>query len=34
MGYEEPEKEEKEEEKKPFNFHSVFDEKGNFKKTM
>lgn len=34
MGYEEPEKEEKEEEKKPFNFHSVFDEHGNFKKTM
>lgn len=30
MGFEEPKKEEKEEEKKPFNFHSVFDEKGNF----
>lgn len=30
MGFEEPKKEEKEEEKKPFNFHSVFDDKGNF----
>ena len=34
MGFEEPKKEEKEEEKKPFNFHSVFDEHGNFKKTL
>ena len=31
MGFEEPKKEE---EKKPFNFHSVFDEHGNFKKTL
>lgn len=31
MGFEEPEtKKEEPEEKKPFNFHSVFDEKGNF----
>lgn len=30
MGFEEPKKEEVEEEKKPFNFHSVFDDKGNF----
>lgn len=29
MGFEEPKKEEVEE-KKPFNFHSVFDDKGNF----
>lgn len=35
MGFEEPEKEaEKPEEKKPFNFHSVLDEHGNFKKTL
>lgn len=30
MGFEEPETKEEPEEKKPFNFHSVFDEKGNF----
>lgn len=32
MGYEEPEKEKEPEEKKPFNFNSVFDEHGNFKR--